>query len=101
MAENKKIRVSTHILPASAPLLGLCFVLMNSIKLLGIAGKTLIDELCGGATILFLASSVSSYVSMHPLRKAAFYERIADLIFVGGLFFLSVVSLMVVFGTVG
>jgi len=101
MAENEKIGDSTHILPASATLLGLCFVLLSSIKLLGMAEKTLIDELCGGVTILFLASSIFSYVSMHPLRKAVFYERIADLIFVSGLFFLSVVSLMVVFGTVG
>ncbi len=100
MADNERMKISTHILPASATLLGLCFVLLSSIKLMGIADKTLIDELAGAATILFLASGIFSYVSMRVIRKADFYERIADLIFVGGLFFLSIVSLVVVFGVI-
>jgi hypothetical protein len=100
MAENERTKISTHILPASATLLGLCFVLLSTIKLMGIADKTLIDELAGAATVFFLASSIFSYGSMRALGRAQSFERIADLIFIGGLFFLSIVSLVVVFGVV-
>ena len=34
---------SPHILNASSNLLGLCFVVLTSLKLLNIAGKTIID----------------------------------------------------------
>jgi len=98
MPKDGKPNVSTHILGASSTLLGLCFVLLSSIKLFGYADKTLIDELSGAATIFFLASSIFSYVSMRAVNRSVIYERIADMIFMMGLFFLSIVSVMLVFG---
>ena len=98
MPKDGKLNVSMHILGASATLLGLSFLLLSSIKVLGYAEKTLIDELSGAATIFFLASSIFSYVSMRSVNRSVFYERIADMIFLTGLFFLSIVSLMIVFG---
>ncbi len=100
MSEEGKLKVSMHILAASSTLLGLCFLLLSSIRILGIADKTLIDELSGAATIFFLASSIFSYVSMRSVRKAAVYEKIADAIFVAGLFFLSLVSVIIIFGII-
>jgi hypothetical protein len=98
MPKDVKPSVSIHILGASSTLLGLCFVLLSSIKLFGYAEKTLIDELAGAATMFFLASSISSYVSMRSVNRSVFYERIADIIFIVGLLFLSIISLMIVFG---
>ncbi len=97
MAEKERERVSTHILAASSTLLGLCFLLLSSITLFGKANETLIDELAGTATLFFLASSFLSYASMRATRRAVLYERIADGIFVAGLFFLSLVSLIIIF----
>ncbi len=98
--EKEKEKVSTHILSASSTLLGLCFLLLSSIKLLGVGNETLIDELAGTATLFFLASSFFSYGSMRATRRPGFYEKIADGIFVAGLFFLGLVSLVIIFGLV-
>ena len=100
MPEEGKPKVSMHILSASSTLLGLCFLLLSSIRILGIADKTLIDELSGAATIFFLASSIFSYVSMRSMRRAALYEKMADVIFISGLFFLSLVSVVIVMGVI-
>jgi hypothetical protein len=97
---DEKVKVSMHVLPASATLLGLCFVVLSSIKVLGVSDKTLIDELSGAATLFFLASSIFSYASMRTSKKAVLFERLADIIFIGGLFFLTLVSLVIVFGLV-
>jgi hypothetical protein len=97
---DEKIRVSMHVLPASATLLGLCFVVLSSIKVLGVQDKTLIDELSGAATLFFLASSIFSYASMRTVKRAVFFERLADIIFIGGLSFLTLVSLIIIFGLV-
>ena len=45
---------------------------------------------------LFLVSSVLSYVSMRSETKAAKYEKTADIIFLIGLFFLSLISIILV-----
>jgi hypothetical protein len=94
---NNKKNISRHILPTSANLLGLCFVILSFIKIWTKGGvETIVDELLGGAIILFLISSVLSYASMRSKRKAEFYEKIADIIFLAGLFFLSTISVIIV-----
>lgn len=94
---NNKKNISRHILPTSANLLGLCFVILSFIKIWTKGGvETIVDELLGGAIILFLISSVLSYASMRSKRKAEFYEKIADIIFLIGLFFLSIISVVIV-----
>lgn len=94
---NNKKNISRHILPTSANLLGLCFVILSFIKIWTKGGvETIVDELLGGAIILFLISSVLSYASMRSKRKAEFYEKIADIVFLVGLFFLSVISVVLV-----
>ena len=47
---------SPHILNASSNLLGLCFVVLTSLKLLNISHKTTIDEITTLAIILFMGS---------------------------------------------
>ena len=85
---------SSHILNASSNLLGLCFVVLTSLKLLNIAHKTIIDELTTVATILFMTSCILSFLSIRGNRNSGRYEAIADFFFLGGLGLLFVTTLL-------
>ena len=95
-ANNKK-NISRHILPTSANLLGLCFVILSFIKVLKLGNETIIDELVVVAIGLFFTSSFFSYVSMRSNRWAESCEKIADTIFLIGLFLLSLCSILVAY----
>jgi uncharacterized protein YacL len=83
--QNDRTNMSKHILPASGNLLGLCFAILSFIKLSSMPNETIIDEIIVIAIILFLMASIFSYASMRALRKGERYERIAEVIFLGGL----------------
>jgi hypothetical protein len=101
MTENESGKnISRHILPISSNLLGLCFVILTFIKLSKIANETIIDETLGALIILFLISSVLSYISMRTKRNSELYEKIADFIFLAGLCLLTLVSLVIIFEVV-
>jgi len=99
MTKNKN-NMSNHILPTSSNLLGLCFVILNFIKLSKIANETIIDEVSAAAIVFFFASSLLSYVSIRSVRASELYEKTAEIIFLGGLLLLAAVSVAVVFETV-
>lgn len=92
---NDRRNMSKHILPTSANLLGLCFAILSFIKLAGLANETIIDEVIVIAILLFLLSSIVSYISMRSLEKEEYYERIAEFIFLGGLLLLGVCAVSV------
>jgi hypothetical protein len=94
---NNKKNISKHILPTSSNLLGLCFVILSFIKIMKLGNETLIDELVAIAIILFFISSFFSYVSMRSNSRVELYEKIADNIFLIGLFILSIGAIMVAF----
>jgi predicted membrane channel-forming protein YqfA (hemolysin III family) len=100
MAEEKHTPIAHHILPTAATLLALCFLLLSMINVMDLGQKTLIDEMAGAATIFFLASSFFSYTAMRTRKRANFYEKLADYIFISGLAFLSIVSLVIIWGGV-
>ena len=101
MAENEnKKNISRHILPTSSNLLGLCFVILTFIKLSKIENESIIDEIMGSLIILFLISSVISYISMRTKTKSELYEKIADFIFLAGLCLLTLVSSVIIFEVV-
>jgi hypothetical protein len=95
--ENNKKNISRHILPTSANLLGLCFVILSFIKVLKLGNETVIDEMVAVAIVLFFIASFFSYLSMRSHRQAELCERIADTIFLIGLFLLSVCSFLVAY----
>jgi hypothetical protein len=94
---NNRKNISKHILPTSANLLGLCFVILSFIKVLKLRSETIIDELVAIAIFFFLMSSFCSYASMRSNRWEELYEKIADTIFLTGLLLLSVGSVLVAF----
>jgi hypothetical protein len=98
MSESKhKNGIAQHILPTSSNLLGLCFVLLTFIRLLNMSSLTVVDDILGIVVILFLISSIFSYISIRAIEHAETYEKIADIIFLIGISSLAIVSVVIVF----
>ena len=94
-SKNEK---SSHILTTSSNLLGICFIVLTSLKLLNLDGKTLIDEFTAVAIFMFMLSSVLSFFSMRTKsEKGERYEKIADVIFLLGLFSLFIITMFITF----
>lgn len=92
---------SSQILNASSNLLGFCFIVITSIKVLKIGEGTLVDELTTVALMAFMSSSVLSFLSM---RNSGHYserlELLADYIFTAGLFLLFVSAILITFNVI-
>jgi hypothetical protein len=87
-----------HILNTSANLLGICFLVLTSLKVLKLNETTFIDECTSFATILFMSSSILSFLSIRSnTTRSDRYESIADIIFLSGLICLFVTIMMVTF----
>ena len=98
--ENKNDK-SPHILNASSNLLGFCFIVLTSLRVLNLNGKTIIDELTSVAMIMFMMSSVLSFLSMRYSKiKGDRFEKVADIIFLTGLFFLFATTMFITFDIV-
>jgi len=91
---------SPHILNASSNLLGLCFVVLTSLKLLNISQKTVIDELTTIATILFMASCILSFLGLRNNKKSVHLEKVADIFFLCGLSLLFVTTILFSFNII-
>ena len=97
---NSKCPKSHHILSASANLLGICFLIFSIIRVSKMHGKTLLDDLCLVAILLFMASSVLSYSSIRSTKNQDSYEKYADTIFIGALLFLCIVTTITALGLI-
>jgi len=85
-----------HILNTSSTLLGLCFVVLTSLKVNKFSEASVIDECTSFAIIMFLTSSVLSYLSMRSEKVSKIrYEKVADIVFLSGLFFLFVTTMLI------
>ena len=91
---------SSYILNASSNLLGLCFVVLTSLKLLNISHRTIIDELTGCAIVLFMASCILSFLSLRGSWKARQIETIADYLFLSGITLLFLTTLLFSFNVI-
>ena len=90
-----------HILTASSTLLGLCFVVLTSMHVTNSREASLIDEFTAGAIIMFIASSILSYLSMRSSREATpKYEKVADVVFLTGLISLFVTTMLIAFNVI-
>jgi hypothetical protein len=91
---------SPHILNASSNLLGLCFVVLTSLKLLNISHRTILDELAGCAIVLFMTSCLLSFLAIRGSKNGKRYEDIADFTFLIGIFLLFVTTLLFSFNVI-
>jgi ABC-type transport system involved in cytochrome c biogenesis permease subunit len=92
---------SPHILNASSNLLGICFILLASLKVMKIAEKTFIDEVTTLAIILFMGSCILSFISIRTNnQRSQFYENIADIVFMVGLSLLFITTILYSFNVI-
>ncbi len=86
---------SPHILNASSNLLGICFIVLTSLKLLDKSQKTVIDEITLVAIIFFMASCICSFLSIRRKGKSSvILETVADIVFLGGLSMLFITAVL-------
>lgn len=102
MEENKPDNKSPHILNTSSNLLGLCFIVLTSLRLLNLQQKSIIDEVVSICALVFMTSSILSFLSMKAgiPKKAARYENLADYFFISGLGILFLVIVIITFDQV-
>ncbi len=101
--ENKNSRNdnSQHILATSSNLLGFCFIVLTSLKVLKLQEATIIDEITALAILLFMTSSILSFLSMRSSKKFGIrYENIADIIFLLGLLLLFITTMLIAFNII-
>lgn len=97
MPENR----SPHILSTSANLLGICFIVLTSLKKLNLADDSLIDEFAVVAVIIFMTSCILSFVSMRREQTASQrLEKVADVVFLSGLVVLFVATILIAFNLI-
>lgn len=94
---NSDTQVANHILPSSANLLGVCFLIFSLVSTVGKPKETLLDELAIAGVFIFLGSSLFSYLSLRVQGRNVLLERIADCIFIFGLVLLTFASLIIAF----
>lgn len=98
---NQPNNKSSHIFNASSNLLGLCFVVLTSLKVLNISSKTVIDEITLVAIMLFMTSCVLSFLSIRSATgKSHRFENFADAIFMGGLGLLFITTILFSFNLI-
>ena len=99
MTANQK--TSTHILNASSNLLGICFIVLTSLKILKLQADTLVDEFTTAAMILFMISSILSFLSIRSnTEKGDRLEKIAEIFFLIGLLSLFGTTMLVTFNII-
>ena len=97
----KRPKSSSHILNASSNLLGICFIILTSLKILRESEKTMIDEITLLATIIFMSSCGFSFLSIRKENGAAIYlEKIAEYAFMMGLVLLFLTAILFSFNVI-
>jgi hypothetical protein len=95
---NKKNEKSPHILNTSSNLLGFCFIVLTSLNVMKVKDETIIDTLTTIAIIIFVTSSILSFMSMKLSDKLSErLESVADFVFMSGLILLFVTTMLISF----
>lgn len=98
---NNQTDKSPHILNTSSNLLGLCFIVLTSMRVLKFKEATFIDELTAVAIIFFMTSSMLSFLSIRTKSvRSVKYENVADIVFLIGLILLFCTTLLLTFNII-
>jgi hypothetical protein len=88
--------LSSHILPVSGTMIGVCVTLVGLVKVAEARwGHSHVDEYAALGAISFLASSLTSYLSIryaHKKQLSYRLEQIADVIFITALVAITLVA---------
>lgn len=99
-AVNLEEDISIHIFAASAAMVGVCLTVIGIFQI----GKlknigSISDNLLAVDALAFLSSCILSYIALRTRTKKRRYriERIADLVFIGGLCLMAIVCFLVAY----
>ncbi|MCO5131581.1 MAG: hypothetical protein M9932_13610 [Xanthobacteraceae bacterium] len=96
MIRTRSDSLASHILPMSGTMIGVCATLIGLVKLAEAKhGPSHVDEYAAIVAVTFLASALTSYLSIrwsNRLRLSIRIERVADMIFLGGLVGITLVA---------
>jgi hypothetical protein len=88
--------LASHILPVSGTMIGVCATLIGLVKLADARrGSSHVDEYAAMVAVTFLASALTSYLSIRyadRTRLSFRIERMADMIFLCGLIGITLVA---------
>lgn len=90
--------LSTHILPTSATMIGVCMTVL-SIGHLSQAGgiRLVVDKLLAFDALVFLISALLSFISMRSQSRGARLESMAEMVFIAGLGLLAIGAMILAF----
>ncbi len=92
---------SPHILSTSSQLLGLCFIVLTALRIQKLYEASIIDDITAFSAVLFMASSIMSFLSIRSKKdNANKFEDIADIIFLAGLSLMLLVIMLITFDLV-
>lgn len=93
---------SPHILNTSANLLGLCFIVLTSIKVSKMGDVSIIDETTAIAIVLFMSSCILSFLAMRKDGDSTNnrLEKLADVLFLSGLIVLFLTTMIITFNII-
>lgn len=85
---------SPHVLNASSNLIGICFLVITSLRFFSKSSLTIIDELSGVAMVFFMSAALFSFLSLNRQhRRGLLLERIASILFLIGLVILFFITM--------
>ncbi len=95
MANNK----SSHILNTSSNLLGFCLIVLTSLKISKYSEMSIIDEFTGAASVLLMASSLLSFLSIRSTKETSGlrFEKYADIFFLLALIIIFAITFIISF----
>ena len=94
---------SSHIKGPSSTLLGFSFIVLTSIKSMGLATYGITDEISGLCVVLYAFSTIFSFASIRSFHLAKWhinYEWLADTLFLIALLLTACLSILLVFDVV-
>lgn len=96
-----KYETTPHVLNVSSSLMGICFIVLTSLKVIGRSEESIIDEITCLAIILFMASCIFSFLSIRMVsKKRDWLETAADIILLCGLFLLFITTMLFSFNVI-
>lgn len=103
IASNRSAKTSHshHIMPTAANLLGFTFIVLTSMKALGISQSGVTDKATGLCVVLFALSTLLSFLSIRSRDRTTMidYEKWANRVFVTALVACTIVSVVIAFDT--
>ena len=90
--------IAHHIFSGSTTMIGVCITVISLFRIMKISKETLVDEILGVGTLVFIFSCFFSYLCLRNSELKRI-ENIADILFFTGLLLMLVVGFIIVFTT--